>query len=422
MEFRVPGLGEGVYEAELVEWRVGPGDLVRPGQALAEVMTDKATFDLLASFTGMIESLLIEPGQNIEVGQVVLHHVPVTDELLPIAAADLDDETRSRAAGSPAHAPRPEPSQAPVPDRAGPRGGNGASGRVKATPAVRRMARALGIDLRTARGSGRDGRVLIDDLAALIQQQHRRTREPQSPHKMTLADLGTPGERWKLTGVRRAIAEHMVHCKQTIPHYSYIDECDVTAMSALRDQLKRPFYAQGVKLTNLPFFVKAVVKGLQQVPLVNASLDEQAGQIVMHDHYHIGIATATSKGLVVPVVRHADRYDLATLARELERLIRAAQAGTLGRHELRGSTFTVSSVGNIGGLVSTPIIHHPEVGILAIGKTFTRPVFDSAGQIVPARLTYLSFSFDHRVVDGAVGAIFGNAVCEQIQSPQSLVD
>ena len=238
---------------------------------------------------------------------------------------------------------------------------------------------------------------------------------------MTLSHLGRPGDRWKLQGIRRAIADHMVRCKKTIPHYSYVDECDVTELTTLRNELKRPYYTRGIKLTSLPFFVKAVVFALQQVPLVNASLDERAGEIVLHDQYHIGVATATSKGLVVPVLRHADRRDLAATARELERLIRGAQAGTLPRHELNGSTFTISSVGNIGGLVSTPIINHPEVGILAIGKTVTRPVFGPAGQVIPARIVHLSFSFDHRVVDGAVGALFGNAVREQLENPRSLI-
>ena len=168
--------------------------------------------------------------------------------------------------------------------------------------------------------------------------------------------------------------------------------------------------------------MKAVVAGLKRVPLINSSLDEQSGEIVVHDVYHIGIATATAKGLVVPVIRHADQLDLAGIAREIERLIRAAQAGTLSRADLRGSTFTISSVGNIGGLVSTPIIHHPEVGIVAIGKVFRRPVYNDEGELVPAQIVYLSFSFDHRVVDGSVGAIFGNAVIEHLEHPQSLWD
>jgi pyruvate dehydrogenase E2 component (dihydrolipoamide acetyltransferase)/2-oxoisovalerate dehydrogenase E2 component (dihydrolipoyl transacylase) len=212
----------------------------------------------------------------------------------------------------------------------------------------------------------------------------------------------------------------MVLSKRTIPHYSYVDECDVSNMVALRNQLKRPLYGRGVKLTNLPFYVKAVVGALKKVPIVNSSLDEEKGEIVLHSHYHIGIATATAKGLMVPVIRDADRKNLAEIAADIERLIRAAQAGAIARGDLRGGTFTISSVGNFGGLVSTPIIHHPEVGIVAIGRIFKRPTYNEQGEIVPAHIAYLSFSFDHRVVDGSVGAMFGNAIIQQLQHPQEL--
>ncbi len=214
----------------------------------------------------------------------------------------------------------------------------------------------------------------------------------------------------------------MVASKQTIPHYSYIDQCNVTELVAVRNELRRPLFAEQVKLTSLPFYVKAVVAALQRVPLVNASLVESTGEIVLHDVYHIGIATATSRGLVVPVIRHADRRDLADVAREIERLVRDAQAGRLTRDDLRGSTFTISAVGNVGGLFSTPIIHHPEVGIVAIGKVFRQPVLSDSGSLVPAQMAYLSFSFDHRVVDGSVGAIFSNAVIEQLEHPRRLLE
>jgi pyruvate dehydrogenase E2 component (dihydrolipoamide acetyltransferase)/2-oxoisovalerate dehydrogenase E2 component (dihydrolipoyl transacylase) len=280
------------------------------------------------------------------------------------------------------------------------------------------MAQSLRVDLRAVPGSGPGRRILIDDLAQYIRGREIATKKRKG--RSTQPDLGKPGERIPLQGLRRSIAEHMVTAKQTIPHYSYIDECDVTKMVALRNRLKRPYYAAGIKLTNLPFYVKAVVESLKQVPIINASLDEESGQIVLHDRYDIGIATATPKGLIVPVIRHADQKELAEIARDIERLIRGAQQGSLDRAELQGSTFTVSSVGNFGGLVSTPIIHHPEVGIVAIGKIFRRPTYNEQQEIVPARIAYLSFSFDHRVVDGSVGAIFGNAVIQQLQKPEGL--
>jgi 2-oxoisovalerate dehydrogenase E2 component (dihydrolipoyl transacylase) len=417
MDYRVPELGEGIYEAEFVEWLVRPGQLVRRGQRLAEVMTDKATMELPSPFTGVVEGVAVQPGQTIDVGQVILHYTPSHDpsDALAVASAaaalvhrhaeaSLVQQTSSRVQRGDAREK-----------------GNGSHSTVKAAPAVRRLARAMGIDLHDVPAHGPAGRVLIDDLGAFVRTWKEKSSAKKS-HRASAMDLGTPGERIKLRGVRRLIAEHMVVSKRTIPHYSYIDECDVSDMVALRNELKRPFFAEGVKLTSLPFYVKAVVAALHRVPLVNASLDEQAGEIVLHDAYHIGIATATAKGLVVPVIRHADQLDLAGVAREIERLIRAAQAGILSRDELRGGTFTISSVGNIGGLVSTPIIHHPEVGIVAIGKVFKRPVYNDAGEIVPARIAYLSFSFDHRVVDGSVGAIFANLVIEHLKTPQSLLD
>jgi pyruvate/2-oxoglutarate dehydrogenase complex dihydrolipoamide acyltransferase (E2) component len=420
MEYRLPELGEGIYEADFVAWLVQSGQWVESGTALAEVTTDKATMELPAPFAGRIESLLVEPGQTVEVGQVILHYVQGThaENALGPEASSGDP---AGAVKSPAtHRERPAPfhSEAYHSDAR-------VSGApwIPASPAVRRLAQSLNVDLGDVPASGPGGRVLLDDLSAFLRTRQVSEAVAVSPsRRRTASVLGTPGQRIKLHGVRRSIAENMVNSKKTIPHYSYVDECNVTELLALRNERKRPLYAEQVKLTSLPFYVKAVVAALKRVPLINASLDERSGEIVMHDAYHIGIATATPKGLVVPVVRHADQFDIVGIAREIERLIRGAQAGTLGRTELRGGTFTISSVGNFGGLVSTPIIHHPEVGIVAIGKVFVRPIFNEQGTIVPARIAYLSFSFDHRVVDGSVGAIFANAVIEQLEHPQSLWD
>lgn len=421
MEYRLPELGEGIYEADFVAWLVQTGQSVEAGTALAEVMTDKATMELPAPFSGRIETLLVEPGQLVEVGQILLHFSPAgVEEGIPPAAGHAPDAESWEAASALRASGTRSPGAAPVSSRAEP---DARMRLVLAAPAVRRLAHSLNIDLRDVPASGPGGRVLLDDLSTFLRTSDERDAVAVRPsHRAGAAMLGTPGQRVKLHGVRRSIAEHMVNSKKTIPHYSYIDECDVTELVALRNERKRPLYAEGVKLTSLPFYVKAVVAALKRVPVINASLDERSGEIVMHDAYHIGIATATSKGLVVPIIRHADRLDLVGIAREIERLIRGAQAGTLGRTELRGGTFTISSVGNFGGLVSTPIIHHPEVGIVAIGKVFVRPVFNEQGQVVPARIAYLSFSFDHRVVDGSVGAIFANAVIEQLEHPQALWD
>lgn len=403
MDFALPHIGEGVNEAELVRFLVAPGDAVRRGQSLLEVMTDKATMEVPSPFAGTIAALKAEPGQVVKIGQVVLDYAPAGQP----AAAPAPEVTL----------PTPQPARAPATNGAVP---SPAPSLVKASPSVRHLARKLGVDLGAIRGSGPAGRVLIEDLSRHVQPSGRDM--PPAPRRPAPAfDFGKPGTRMKLAGLRRRVAEHMVHAKRTIPHYSYIDECDVTELVRLRGDLKDAYAAAGVKLTYLPFFVKALVAALKEVPLVNASLDEKAGEIVLHEKYHVGIAVATAGGLIVPVVRDADKKSLGDIAREIERLSAEARQGKARRDDLTGGTFTLTSVGNIGGLISTPVINHPEVGILGIGKVVKRPVFDEAGQVRPAEVVYLSFSFDHRVVDGAVGAAFGNAVMRRLARPAVLL-
>ena len=390
MEFRLPEIGEGVYEAEVARWLVQPGTAVRPGQGLLEVLTDKATMEVPAPFTGTIEHLQAEDGQQIKVGQVILTYRG-TEAAVPVKEAPVNVAV----AAPPVR--RAEDGRADVP--------------VKAAPSVRLMARKLGIDISRVRGTGPDGRVLVEDLTPPA----RPAANPQA------ADYGTPGTRVKFHGVRRKIAEHLVHAKHTIPHYTYVDECDVTDLVRLRDALKEPLSKQGVRVTYLAFFVKAVVGALQDVPIVNASLDEAAGAIILHDRYHIGVAVATPSGLIVPVVRDADRRSLIEVAQEIERLSVAARAGRSQLEDLRGGTFTITSIGNVGGLFATPIINHPQVGILAVGKIVKRPVFDERDQIRAAEMAYLSLTFDHRVLDGAIGAAFGNALIRRLRSPAALL-
>jgi pyruvate dehydrogenase E2 component (dihydrolipoamide acetyltransferase)/2-oxoisovalerate dehydrogenase E2 component (dihydrolipoyl transacylase) len=287
---------------------------------------------------------------------------------------------------------------------------------VKAAPSVRQLARKLGIDLASLAGSGPEGRILIEDLTPRIQTPAR----PAAPTEL-VPDYGKPGTRIKMQGLRRTIAQRMVYSKQTIPHYSYVDECDVTDLVRLREGLRETYARAGVKLTYLPFFIKAIVAALKDVPIVNASLDEEGNEIVLHAHYHIGVAAATPAGLMVPVIRDADQKDIGTIAREIERLSSAARSGKSRREDLLGSTFTITSVGSYGGLIATPVINPPEVGILAIGKIVKRPVYDADGHIRPADMIYLSFSFDHRVIDGAVGAVFANALLRHLQNPAGLL-
>jgi 2-oxoisovalerate dehydrogenase E2 component (dihydrolipoyl transacylase) len=407
MEFKLPELGEGVYEGEAVRWLVHPGDAVKPGQTLLEVLTDKATMEVPAPFAGVIEKLLVEAGAKLAIGQPILQYQE--------KAAALGDGAQKRP-------PKQEKESKPKPNIAHvhtPVRDNGAAS-IKAAPSVRLMARKLGVDLAKVHGSGPEGRILIDDLAAVTPLSPRGKGaggEGATPR----ADFGKPGTRVKFAGIRRKVAEHMVHAKQVIPHYAYVDECDVSDLVKLRNSLKEPFAVKGVKLTYLAFFVKAVVAALKEVPIVNASLDEEAGEIVLHEEYDVGIAVAAPAGLIVPVIRDADQKNLLDIAREIDRLSEQARAGKTRLEDLKGGTFTITSIGNVGGLFSTPIINHPEVGILGIGKITKRPIFDELGQVKAADMVYLSFSFDHRVLDGAIGAAFGNAVGKGLQNPAALL-
>ncbi len=418
MDFQLPELGEGVYEAELVEWLVTPGATVKQGQPLAEVMTDKATMELPAPFAGRITDLLVNEGDDIQVGGVILKYEGAKGTKRKTAK-----KKKKKAAAKASSVSR---DVAQTVDVAQSVNGDQTAASVRAAPSVRRMARQLGIDLHRVPGSGPSGRILIDDLAACIQASSpppattsgSESRQPTDLLGLTNYRAGT---RIKLKGIRRKIAEQMVHAKTTIPHYSYVDECDVTELVNLRGSLKETCQRQGVKLTYMAFFVKAVVEALKEVAIANASLDEETSEIVLHDRYDIGIATNTRDGLVVPVIRNADTLDILQVAREIDRLSNAARDGKAARDELRNGTFTITSIGGIGGLISTPIINHPEVGIMGVGQVVKRPVYDDAGNIRPADMLYLSFSFDHRVVDGAIGATFGNIVSQHLKNPAAML-
>jgi 2-oxoisovalerate dehydrogenase E2 component (dihydrolipoyl transacylase) len=428
MDFPLPPVGEGLIEVELVRWLVRPGDAVARGQGLAEVMSDKATMEVPAPFAGTVSSLAATPGTKVKVGEVVLTYEPVGD------GASLAQPV-SAVAGRAATARAPATGLAVAENRGltpparqehanGPAAPPGSPSKLPpAAPSVRLLARKLGIDLTRVRGTGPGGRILIDDLAPFLRPKPVITDHPTpiTGTDTTKLDFGVAGTRRKLVGLRRRIAEHMVEAKRHIPHYSYIDECDLTDLVRLRSQLRDPLAKAGVKLTYLAFFVKAAARALKDVPMVNSTFDEPAGEVVLHDKYHIGIAVAAPNGLIVPIIKDADKKDLLAVAAEIDRLSTEAKAGKSRLEDLKGSTFTVTSVGGIGGLMATPIINYPEVGIMGVGKVVKRPVYDANGDLKPADIVYLSFSFDHRIVDGAVGAAFGNAVLRYLHAPALLL-
>jgi pyruvate dehydrogenase E2 component (dihydrolipoamide acetyltransferase)/2-oxoisovalerate dehydrogenase E2 component (dihydrolipoyl transacylase) len=469
MDFSLPPVGEGLLEVELVRWQVRPGDAVVPGQVLAEVMSDKANMEVPAPFSGTITELFATPGTKVRVGQRILSYQPVAtgaekppapDETARTAATTTTAATSTPSSSErfPVAAPAAATAATatlPAPSRGGtssnghpPLAGSGppataspgvspaASAASSATvsaprtplppaaPSVRALARKLGVDLSRIRGSGPHGRILLDDLTPfLVPKATPAAAQTPAAHGTDTSrlDFGIAGTRMKLIGLRRKIAEHMVESKRHIPHYSYIDECDLSDIVRLRNQLREPLAQVGVKLTYLAFFVKAVARALQEVPIVNSTFDESAGEVILHDKYNIGIAVAAPQGLMVPVVKDANKKDLVTIAADIERLSNDAKNGKSKIDDLRGGTFTVTSVGGIGGLISTPIINHPEVGIMGVGKVVKRPMYDAQGNLKPTDIVYLSFSFDHRVVDGAIGAAFGNVVMRYLQAPALLL-
>jgi 2-oxoisovalerate dehydrogenase E2 component (dihydrolipoyl transacylase) len=430
MDFPLPPVGEGLIEVELVRWLVHPGDAVVRGQGLAEVLSDKASMEVPSPFAGTITALAATPGTKVKVGQTFLSYNPVGESAAVPSAGQTRESTSTSAGRQPPEATRTEKTHA-VAETASvsPRGAattsNGHSGpQPAAAPSVRMLARKLGVDLAGVRGSGPHGRILLDDLTPYLAPKSNNGPRPvpaSSAPDLSKLDLGVAGTRVKLIGLRRRIAEHMVESKRHIPHYSYIDECDLSDLVRLRAQLREPLAKTGVKLTYLAFFVKAISRALKEVPIVNSSFDEAAGEVVLHDRYNIGVAVAAPNGLIVPVVKDTNKKDVPAIAADIERLSNDAKAGKSKLDDLRGGTFTVTSIGNIGGLISTPIINHPEVGIMGVGKVTKRPVYDAHGALKPADIVYLSFSFDHRVVDGAIGVVFGNAVMRYLHAPALLL-
>ena len=313
MDFALPTVGEGLIEVELVRWMIRPNDPVQRGQSLMEVMSDKATMEVSADFSGTVSELLAEPGSKVQVGQSVLTYsdgdeaevVAAPPSRMPLIHGEMSGLLMGSAKGiSPA---------ASVPQS------NGSANHCAAAPSVRHLARKLGLDLAKVKGSGPAGRILHDDIADHLKSNAPRETPPPMPTAKILYDVGKPGTRMKLTGLRRKIAEHMTASNKNIPHYSYIDECDLGDLVRIRSQLKDKFAKAGVKLTYLPFFVKAVVRALKEVPIVNSTFDESTQEIAIHDRYNIGIAVATPTGLIVPVLKDADKKDIAAIATEIDR-------------------------------------------------------------------------------------------------------
>lgn len=404
---KVPDLGEGIAEVELVAWHVKPGDTVAEDQALAEVMTDKASVEIPSPHAGTVLTLGGEVGQMLAVGGELLRiGLPDASAAMP-AALHTTAASAPRTAEAPAHRLAP-----PVP----------APPRPIATPAVRARAWELGIDLAAVEPTGTAGRVVQADLDAHLDthpdaQIMRGGTGTAAARAVPLATGAT--HEIKLTGLRRRIAQRMQESKRRIPHFTYVEEVDVSELEELRAQLNARWKGQRVHLTLLPFLIRAIVLAVRGCPQVNARFDDDAGLLTRHDAVHLGIATQTDAGLMVPVLRDAATHDLWSGATELLRLAGLARAGRLTRDELAGSTITLTSLGKLGGIVSTPVINPPEVAIVGVNRIVMRPVMRD-GLVIGRRLMNLSCSFDHRIVDGALAATFVQGLRQRLEHPATL--
>jgi pyruvate/2-oxoglutarate dehydrogenase complex dihydrolipoamide acyltransferase (E2) component len=386
-DFKLPDLGEGVTEAEIDRWLVKEGQNVAEDELLVEVITDKATAEIPSPFAGVVSRLHVKEGDVVPVGTVLItigEGGGPPGQRVDEAAADVLAES--------------------------PSGGDTEDGRVKAMPPVRKLARELHVDLTQVAGSGPGGRITREDVEAAAGANRGPESDPPA--------RDTPGRREALRGVRRMIAEHMQAAHRSIPPVTHVEECDVTELTATR-RVANERTPGGPKLTYLPFIVKAVVVALRDHPQLNSSLDEAAGEIVYHDTYDIGFAVDAPQGLLVPVIRGADKRSVRELAAEIERLATAARSGSLQMEHLHGSTFTVTSPGPFGGLMATPLINYPNAAILGIHRATERPVVRN-GQIVVRTMMNLSITFDHRLLDGVAAAKFCMDVVKLLEHPAVL--
>jgi pyruvate dehydrogenase E2 component (dihydrolipoyllysine-residue acetyltransferase) len=405
-EFRLPDIGEGVVEGEIVKWHVRPGQSVKEDDPLVEVMTDKATVMIPSPRKGKILETRGEEGGIVKVGAVLL--TLETGDGSGSAAVEKTEKKET---------PKPEPQQkqsAPPTSQSEP-----SKGRALATPALRKMAQDMGIDINSITGSGPGGRITKEDIVNFQSSGASKAATPAAPPKFAVVGGAEKTEEVPFRGLRKKVAEKMTESKTHAVHYTYVDEIDVTELVKLRNSLKDEASAKKVKLTYLPFIIKALVEGLKKYPLLNSSLDENAGKILIRHYYHMGIGVATPDGLTVVVVKNADQKSIFDLANEVDRLSEAARQNKVALEDLKGSTFTITSLGTMGGMFATPVINYPEVAIVGIHKIEPRPVVHE-GQIVIRDRMYMSLSFDHRVVDGAVGAEFTQYVKRFLENPAFL--
>lgn len=430
IDFPLPEIGEGIMEGELVEWHVEIGDSVKDDQALASVLTDKATVEITAPREGEIVALLAEPGEMMEVGKPMMQLKVVAGTGGGAAKPSNQEEeqpqkSQAKASSDSSKSEPPSSGAGEVDPDNNP--SISAFGTPLATPAVRRLASQKGIDLRRVEGTGPKHRITRDDVERVISgggqseapQSSAAASKPAKPKAAKVAPQAGD-RREKIKGLRKAIYNSMTVSKSTIPHFTFVDEVEMDNLIALRASIKQDAADAGVKITYLPFIVKAVCLALKKFPIMNTSVDDEAGEIVYKDRYNIGIATATERGLTVPVLKDADTKPVIQLAAEMTEITDRARKMRSTQEDISDGTFTITSLGRLGGILATPIINHPQTSIMGIHNMVERPVVRD-GQIVIRNMMNISLSFDHRIIDGDVGATFGIEVKRYLENPGKIM-
>jgi pyruvate dehydrogenase E2 component (dihydrolipoamide acetyltransferase) len=436
-EFKLPDLGENIASGDVVTVFVSPGDVVKPGQALLEVETDKAVIEVPCPPGGRIASVLVKKGDTVKVGQALVTlepagaaasapAAPAKQAAAPAAASAPAPAAVAAPAkkAEPAPAPRPSPvavAAPPQPVELEPEPVAAAAAVEPAGPAVRRLARELGVDLARVRGTGPGGRIVREDVVAAVRQASAQGPSVRrSDSTATERDDWGPIRREQMSRMRKTIAANMVRSVQTIPHLTNFDDADVTELEHLRKASAAEYAKSNLKLTALAFVIKAVSLSLRQHPTVNASIDPEKGEIVYKDYVNVGLAVDTPRGLVVPVLRDCDQLSIPQIAQAIADTAEKAKNSQYGIEDLRGGTFTISNLGAVGGAYSTPIINWPEVAILLLGRSRKMPVIHE-DKIESRLMMPLSLSYDHRIIDGAMAARFLNEVIGYLESPGRLL-
>lgn len=426
---KLPDLGEGTVSSEIVAWRVKVGDLIKEDEPMVEMATDKAVVEMPSPVSGRVVSLAGEPGDHVAVGAELI----VLETDAANAPADAPSPTLPRRTGEGAEnaaaastsasatatsASAMAPASSSLPRST--EGREGANrGRVMASPATRRRAREAGIDLTLIEGSGRDGRIQKQDLQAALESRARPGATAPRPAVAGRIEPRTETEEIRILGVRRVSAQRVAESKRNIPHFAYVEEIDITELERLRKHLNSKLPKGAPSFTYLPFLAMALVRVIGKLPKSNARFDAERNVIVQHSGVHLGVATQTPTGLKVPVVRHAETMSLYELSAEIRRVTEAARNGTASRTELMGSTITITSLGKLGGIVSTPIINAPEVAIIGVNKAVERPMVYQ-GAIAVRLMMNLSSSFDHRFIDGYDAAETIQALKERLEQPATI--